>query len=246
MDQATLIAKFYELSLEKVGFSQAREDLLIFKKWNWSYDKALEFQCDSLKFIQQNPHKKILILCNHPTCFTMGRGLQKKAGKVIQGLTPTEDFSGLPFPVHKINRGGGLTYHYPGQLIIYPIMKLGGKNPSLSELADLVFDSLIQVIQEKTDLKLSKKKGDLIGLWTVGERTKKIASFGIGIERFITQHGVALNIEDGEIFKVLAKMHPCGLEGSIYDFLNSLIQTPTPTSVETLSTAFEEHLLSKI
>jgi lipoyl(octanoyl) transferase len=236
MDQPTLLSKFHELSNNLGEFDQPREDLLIFKKFNWYYNQTLEFQKLCHEFIQENPEKRVLILCNHPTCFTMGRGLQKKAGKVIEGLVPTEETGNLPFPCYKINRGGGLTYHYPGQLIIYPILKLGGKNPSLSELSDLLFDPIIIAAEEALGLKLSKKRGDLIGLWTEEPGSLKVASFGIGIERFITQHGIAVNIEDGEIFNWLSKMHPCGLQGSTYSFFNKV--SDKESSVEALASAF--------
>lgn len=222
MDQSALISRFHELKDDSGEFEQLRDDLYLFKKWNWDYQQTLDFQKACHQFIQEHPDKRILILCNHPTCFTMGRGLQKKAGKVIEGLVPTEETGNLPFPCYKINRGGGLTYHYPGQLIIYPILKLGGKNPSLSELSDLLFDPIIKAAQEHSNLTLSKKRGDLIGLWTEGESSQKVASFGIGIERFITQHGIAVNIEDGEIFSALKQMYPCGLEGRVYSYFNQV------------------------
>ena len=102
MDQPTLLSKFHELSNNLGEFEQAREDLLVFKKFNWYYNQTLDFQKHCHKFIQDNPEMRILILCNHPTCFTMGRGLQKKAGKVIEGLVPTEETGNLPFPCYKI------------------------------------------------------------------------------------------------------------------------------------------------
>lgn len=236
MDRPTLISKFHELSDQQGEFSEGEQGVLLFKRWNWDYEQALAFQKVAHLYIQDHATEKIMILCNHPTCFTMGRGLQKKAGKVIEGLVPTDDFSQLPFPLHKINRGGGLTYHYPGQLIVYPILRLGGKNPSLSELSDLIFDALIKTTEQLAGISLSKKRGDLIGLWSEGIPAKKVASFGIGIERFITQHGVAFNVSGGEIFDVLGKMHPCGLQGSTYTYLNQLIDKEI--TVEKFATSY--------
>ena len=80
MDQSELISNFNDLSNGKGVFEQLREDLYVFR-WNWSYSKALKFQKISHGYVQEHLNKKIIILCNHPTCFTMGRGLQKKSGK---------------------------------------------------------------------------------------------------------------------------------------------------------------------
>lgn len=240
MDQSELISNFNDLSNGKGVFEQLREDLYVFKNWNWSYSKALKFQKISHGYVQEHLNKKIIILCNHPTCFTMGRGLQKKSGKVIKGLVPMTEMSRLPFPCYKINRGGGLTYHYPGQLIIYPVLRLGGKNPSLSKLSELLFDSIIQSVGEYSNVKLSKKRGDLIGLWTDGLPSQKVASFGIGIERLITQHGISVNIENGEIFETLHQIYPCGLDGKTYGYFNQI--SNSAINIDKVSFSFIKNL----
>lgn len=226
MDLQTLQSKFFEeLGGSKNDVFKKTDSFLLIKKWNWDYPQALDFQKLAHQYVNEDNARMVLVICNHPTCFTMGRGLQKKSGKTIENLVETslEESQNFPYPVYKINRGGGLTYHYPGQLIVYPILKLGGSRPSLSELAKMIFNSLIKATKELTGIDLHENSGDLIGLWAktnLGDR--KLASFGIGIERFITQHGVAFNLENGEVFDFLKTIYPCGLNGNTYQFLNSI------------------------
>ena len=227
MEVQTLKSKFFNDAIvtNKDDRFDVIERFIIVQRWEWEYEEAHQFQKLAHQYVLEDPSKVIIILCNHPTCFTMGRGLQKKSGKVIENLIETsfEDRQNFPYPVYKINRGGGLTYHYPGQLIIYPIFKLGGQNPSLSLLAKNLFTSLIDASKEIAGVELYENSGDLIGLWTktiMGE--KKLASFGVGIERFITQHGVAFNLKHGEVFDYLKSIYPCGINGGVYSHLEEL------------------------
>lgn len=89
-------------------------------KWNWDYQDCEKFQYESTKYLKENPSEMILISCSHPHCFTYGRGLQK--GRGTQELQEFDTGMPLPFPMHQISRGGGLTFHYPGQFIFYPII----------------------------------------------------------------------------------------------------------------------------
>ena len=245
MEIASLLESIEE---EKKSFSDNKLHFVF--KWDWEYEKSLNFQKHAHAFVQKHPDHKVLIFCSHPPCFTMGRGLQKKQGKVIDGLVETDVEKGLKYPTYKINRGGGLTFHYPGQIIIYPILKLGGKNPSLSELADLLFQSAAQVIHSQYGVLPEISRGDLIGIWLNDEgvdHKKKIASFGIGIERFITQHGFALNLKQHEIFDYLKSLFPCGLKGSEYSNLESVLLKGEKDSTESIDRdLFTKELVSSL
>lgn len=185
------------------------------------YQLCLDWQYQAHQFVKKNRKISILFFCSHPFVFTHGRGLQKKSGKTIEGLLEFSKES-LPreVPFFEINRGGGLTYHYPGQLICYPIVNLNNSFWSLSKLTwgllnaarefscDLTADDSFQVIK------------DPLGLWY---KDKKVASLGIGVERFCSLHGIAFNLQyDSEVFKVLNQMNPCGLQGSVYQNMESL------------------------
>ena len=109
---------------------------LIVTKWDWDYKEALDFQKQAVQTLKESPKLQVFIFCSHPHCFTNGRGLQKRAGKVVPGLVEFDKniISELPYPYHEISRGGGLTFHYPGQWIFYPIVNLTAKKFTLPVL----------------------------------------------------------------------------------------------------------------
>lgn len=136
-----------------------------------------------------------LLLLEHPPVFTLGRGADEtflvNPGRV---------------PVHRVARGGEVTFHGPGQLVGYPIIDLRrhGKDVHvyLRKLEQVVIAALAGWEIEAT------RRPGLTGVW-VGEA--KIASIGIGVRRWVTSHGFALNVAtDLEYFSAIV---PCGLAG---------------------------------
>jgi len=137
-----------------------------------------------------------LLLLEHPHVFTLGRGadqrylLQERPG----------------VPVFRVSRGGQVTYHGPGQLVAYPILKLEGRDRDihlyLRRLEQTMIDGLVE-------LRIAAgRRAGLTGVW-VGER--KIGSIGVGLRRWITLHGFALNVcTELEYF---GAMVPCGIAG---------------------------------
>jgi lipoate-protein ligase B len=105
-----------------------------------------------------------------------------------------------------IRRGGGTTAHNPGQLVFYPILNLQEYGLGISEYIRKL-ESIGAELLEEFGLYTTRKKG-LPGLW-IGE--KKIVSIGVRVSKFITYHGMAINIKnDLSIFDFLI---PCGLDG---------------------------------
>ncbi|MFZ8934798.1 MAG: lipoyl protein ligase domain-containing protein [Bacteriovoracaceae bacterium] len=208
------------LSLSQYGLSEENvtrfsDHFILVEKKNWDYNLAHDFQQDCVSYIREHRKVRIFIICNHPHCFTLGRGLQKN--KELQGVDLI-DFNPelrqkLTIPLYDIKRGGGLTFHYPGQLICYPICSLGQKldvYKVMNYLLDIAKETLIKNYG-LTDLSYKEK---LLGLWW---NQKKMASIGIAVTRFITYHGMALNVlSDNVMNQQLQKVYPCGLPGSVY------------------------------
>lgn len=202
------------------------ERTVVVTKWNWEYSEAHQFQRAALKLVQETPNLRILICCSHPEVLTNGRGLQKpRKGEVLDlvEFNPTSHQK-LPFPLFQIERGGGLTFHHPGQFIFYPILKLNPKSLSLSLMIDQIFDFSIEILNSWGVNNLDHEN-KLLGIW---QGHKKIASMGIAIEKLTTFHGMALNLLENKNMKLaLAPLNPCGLSAETYTSVEALAEMPS-------------------
>jgi lipoyl(octanoyl) transferase len=208
--------------LDHTNISVIDEKTTVITKWNWDYQLAHSFQKYAVERLQVHPKKRILICCSHPRLLTNGRGLQKpKKGESFDLKEfKKEDYPNLPYPLHQIERGGGLTFHNPGQFIFYPIVKLNPQTLSLSKMVDNIFDVSIEVLRNLGIDNLSHEN-KLLGLWH-GQR--KLASMGIAIDKLTTYHGMGLNLfRDEEMMKALTALNPCGLGPSTYIAADELI-----------------------
>jgi lipoate-protein ligase B len=145
--------------------------------------------------------RDVLLLTEHAPVFTLGR----RGG--LENLTvPLSDLERAQVPVIRVERGGNITYHGPGQLVLYPVLDLlaGGL-----KVADHVWRLEEVVIRTAAAWGLKAGRNPMNrGVW-VG--TSKLASVGIAVRRGISFHGIALNVNLSiEPFRWI---HPCGLPG---------------------------------
>lgn len=206
-------------------FDNPFENFYVLKKWNWDYLEAEAFQLKCVEYIRDNPRVSILIFCSHPHVFTLGRGLQKTKDPQIQLVDYNYNpDSSLPFPLHLIKRGGGLTFHYPGQFVFYPIVNLNHFDLGVFDLMMEILKIVKATIEKQFHLQGLNCRKDLLGLWFENEFSKaKLASIGLAANRFITYHGLALNFFNDELmFSELRNFYPCGLPGDIYRSLETL------------------------
>jgi len=142
-----------------------------------------------------------VLLVEHPPVITLGA--RQSANKL---LANREDLAQKHIDVVDIRRGGGTTAHNPGQLVFYLILNLQELNLGISEYIRKL-ESIGAELLEQSGALAERKKG-LPGLW-IGE--KKIASIGVRVSKFVTYHGMAINIKnDLSIFEFIT---PCGLDG---------------------------------
>ena len=215
-----------EYTLDYSDFSSLDERTIVVKKWNWDYDKAHGFQRKALDVVQKVPRLRILICCSHPEVLTNGRGLQKpRKGESFDLVEfKADDHSSLPYPFFQIERGGGLTFHHPGQFIFYPIVTLNPTTLSLSTRIDQIFDFSIEVLRN-WGIEGLHHNNKLLGLW---HGDKKLASMGIAIEKLTTFHGMALNLlRDDSMMSALDALNPCGLKAQTYSSVQELGLLPT-------------------
>jgi lipoyl(octanoyl) transferase len=227
-----------DYGLNSEDISLLNDSTVIVTKWDWEYGIAHKFQRAALELVQNTPNLRILICCNHPEVLTNGRGLQKpRKGEVLElvEFDPSQH-KNLPYPLFQIERGGGLTFHHPGQFIFYPIVKLNPKYLSLSLMIDQIFDFSIEVLNSWgiSDLDHANK---LLGLW---QGNRKLASMGIAIEKLTTFHGMALNILPNKNMKgALSQLNPCGLNAETYISAGELMNLPA-LPIESFKKSFLE------
>jgi lipoyl(octanoyl) transferase len=122
----------------------------------------------------------------------------------------------------RIERGGEVTYHGPGQLVGYPICGIGITGGSVKRFVHLVEEALIQTLDKGWGVKAGRKD-EYIGVW-VGE--EKIAAIGFSVSRRVTMHGFALNVNTNlEHFKWIV---PCGIRTKAVTSLQKILGKEIP------------------
>jgi lipoyl(octanoyl) transferase len=181
-----------------------------------SFSDYLQVLDQLTTFTQEQPEYAFLISCSHPLLLTMGRGLQKKTEKELTPFQPENRIQ--THPLFHINRGGGVTLHHPGQFIFYPILNLNFFRISMNKVLLALLHEMSKTINEIFELD-TEVRLDPLGLW-IGDN--KLASAGIGLNRWVTQHGIALNLEfNSNALKALSSIAPCGLQSTEYKDLKS-------------------------
>lgn len=145
----------------------------------------------------------VLILLEHEPTITLGR---KARDEHI--LISWEELEARGFQIHRVERGGDVTYHGPGQLVGYPILDLSGFRRDVRWFVRSLEKVLIRTLAD-FGLDAEARTGDMTGVW-VGNA--KVAAIGARIRHWVSYHGFALNVDpDLEHFGLIV---PCGLRNS--------------------------------
>jgi len=172
------------------------------------YAHALTLQEDLLQRRGWGDGEDTLFLLEHPPVFTLGRGADEQ-----HLLTPRA------VPVHRVSRGGEVTFHGPGQLVGYPLIDLTRHGRDVHLYLRGLEATLIEVLA--TCGIAAHREPGRTGVW-VGE--KKIASIGVGVRRWVTYHGFALNVTTD--LSYFADIVPCGLVGVRMTTMAELMNAP--------------------
>ncbi|MEE9215596.1 MAG: lipoyl(octanoyl) transferase LipB [Thermodesulfobacteriota bacterium] len=177
-----------------------------------AYSEALEIQLQLLEKRKNDEIPDTLLLLEHPHTITTG-----KRGNIDNLLLTKKALEKHDIHFEIIGRGGDVTYHGPGQLVGYPIIDLKNYNCDvhlyLRNLEQTIIDTLdeISIVGRRID--------GVTGVWV---KRSKIASIGIGIKRWVTYHGFALNINtDMSYFDM---MIPCGIQNVQMTSIEKLLQ----------------------
>ena len=154
-----------------------------------------------------------LIVVEHPHVFTLGRRRDSQQNVLAPG----------DVPVIEIERGGDVTYHGPGQLVAYPIVLLDGAERDLHKFLRNLEEAVIQTCA-RAGVAADREPGKT-GVWTTlpsGAR-KKLCSMGIACRKWVTFHGLALNVMTD--LSYFARINPCGFEANVMTSIAQLAET---------------------
>jgi len=164
-----------------------------------TYEEAFSLQNRLVEARGKGAVEDILLLLQHPSVITVGR-----SGKVQNILTPQTILDEKKIKVISTDRGGDVTYHGPGQLVAYPILSLRSYGLSVAAYVWNLEEVVIRVLARYGISGQRVEK--LRGVWAGKE---KICSLGVHLSRWISKHGLALNVNtDLEPFGLI---NPCGI-----------------------------------
>lgn len=163
------------------------------------YQKAFEHQKKERDLVMAG-EEDVLLFCQHPLTITCGRKTQ-----MSNILLSSEQMHQKNCQIFHIDRGGDVTLHLPGQIVMYPIVHLKRRAWGVLEFLKKLEQSVIDFLRDFDILALGDDGQR--GVWI---QEKKIASIGIGISRWVSFHGVAVNINPD--MKCFQYIRPCGLD----------------------------------
>lgn len=209
---------YYLCKMQQVFF---RDLGLVDYKKAWDYQETLlkevvdeKMSNRNLKPDAQFPPKHFLLFCEHPHVYTLG-----KSGKEDHLLLDQNQLNEKEAVYYKINRGGDITYHGPGQIVGYPILNL-----------DYFFNDIhkyLRYLEEAVILTLADYgvKGSridkLTGVWIDADhpaKARKICAFGVRCSRWVTMHGFAFNVNVN--LDYFNNIVPCGIDDKAVTSLN--------------------------
>lgn len=185
------------------------------------------------------PYENRIIFCEHPHVYTLGR-----SGKENNMLLNRTQLEAVGATFYHIDRGGDITYHGPGQLVCYPILNLEDFGLGLKAYVHLLEEAVIRVCASYGIAAGRLEKAT--GVWLDGEtaQARKICAIGVRSSRFVTMHGLALNVNTD--LRYFGYIHPCGFTDKGVTSLRQELgfEPPMPEVKQRLELALTE-LLTK-
>jgi lipoyl(octanoyl) transferase len=176
----------------------------------WDYQEQLFKEAIDLKIAQRKEEtteatKNYLLFCEHPHVYTLG-----KSGSLDNLLLDDKGLEDKSARFYKINRGGDITYHGPGQLVAYPIFDLDYFFTDIHKYMRFLEEAVILTL---ADYNIDAGRVDgLTGVWIAGDtaEARKICAMGVKSSRWVTMHGIGFNVNsDLDYFKNIV---PCGID----------------------------------
>jgi lipoyl(octanoyl) transferase len=147
-----------------------------------------------------------LVFCEHPHVFTLG-----KSGHEENLIIPKEELSDVQATYYRVNRGGDITYHGPGQIVGYPIIDMENFFTDIHRYMRFMEEAVIQTLREY-NVEAGRSPGQT-GVWLDPEdfvRARKICALGVRTSRWVTMHGFAFNVNPD--LRYFGYIVPCGIQ----------------------------------
>jgi lipoyl(octanoyl) transferase len=208
---------------------------LIDYKEAWDYQTQLFNEILKEKS-EQKETKNFLLLCEHPNVYTLG-----KSGNEKNLLLPLDQLTDINATYYPINRGGDITYHGPGQVVVYPILDLDNFFTDIHKYMRFLEEAVIQTLAE-FGIEGGRIKG-MTGVWIdVDNSPRKICAFGVKTSRWVTMHGLALNVNtDLGYFNNIV---PCGIADKDKSVTSIEKETGHSVDIEKVKSFLKDKILS--
>lgn len=193
--------------------------------------EAYEIQIDLVKKVSLGISENALLLTEHRPCITIGR--RGSRGNI---LSPEQHLRSQGIQVFDTDRGGDVTYHGPGQLVAYPIFKLENEARDIHGFLHFL-ETLGRHFLAQYSVTAEERPG-LRGVWVSG---KKIGSIGIGVKKWVTYHGIAINLNTD--LTPFSFIRPCGIDGVEVSSLKNILgsrELDIEDAKDKLRTSFKE------
>ncbi len=177
----------------------------------WDYQQTLLDELVMIKRSNRNEEipvkqKHYFLFCDHPPVYTLG-----KSGSKENLLLSEAEISAKGIQFFKINRGGDITYHGPGQIVGYPIFDLECFFTDLHRYIRFIEEAIIKMLADY-GIEGDRIKG-YTGVWLLpkdGQKKRKICAIGVHLSRWVTMHGFALNVNTD--LSYFGNIIPCGIQ----------------------------------
>lgn len=227
-----------KIIVEHLGLIGYQEGLAIQEAY---HKKIVDHKCDHFTMDDsfESTSPSYLLFCQHHPVYTLGSN-----GCVNHLLTNKTVLDKQAIQFYHVNRGGDITYHGPGQLILYPIIDLENFVKDIHIYLRLLESSVIDTLAHFNII--STRFPGLTGVWLEGDKRKKqldrkICAIGIRVSRWVTMHGLALNVCND--LWPFTQIIPCGISKAVTSMEQELKKC---ISIMAVSDILEQNIINKL
>jgi lipoyl(octanoyl) transferase len=209
----------------------------------WDYQEQLQQRIVAQKTAnrsrpekEQYPTDNHLLFVEHPHVYTLG-----KSGDESNLLVNDDFLKQINATYYRINRGGDITYHGPGQLVVYPVLDLENFYTDIHKYLRMLEEAVIRTLAE-TGIAAGRSEKET-GVWLDADkpaRARKICAIGVHCSRWVTKHGIGFNINTD--LRYFSHIVPCGIVDKAVTSMQK--ELGAPVNMQAVKDAFKKHFTS--